>query len=513
MSTSKRHLQEWKRSSQIVALTSSYSENYRISSVFRETISRMIINPFEQLELKFISYHSSVPIDCMGIVKKLEIHNGTLENYPLQLDELVLVDSSFRKLEGFPLQDCPPIRKLRFDRSSSDSIILDVANDIRLPLLQSLKEVSFNYVMIENYSQAFSHLESLSIWNSPSLQDVSCFKTIRRLKFRNCQGIADVACLGNVMELQLSYCQGIQDVSALGKVYHLDLSYCNNIEDVSALGNVHILNLNHCYLVADVSALKNVYELHLECFKGDELLGLENLVKLFLSKSHKVTDLSPLRNVNELHIVNCTQISDFQPLQEYGRLAEMSIGRDDGISCTKFRITSGKPVFERLKKLELHHVRLTERLSTFHLSWNSLANIRELIFRECELTTIPVESFHHLQTLKLYLCEDITHLPELPPSLGTLVIEQCSALIQLHLRSSSTSLVEFPLYLVEILDCPNLKRLEVSRKISRFHLWNCEKLENLVITNQIGFLQLDDCPVLAIPTESRAQLVCCDILE
>jgi hypothetical protein len=111
MSSNIQYLGEWKRSSQLVALTPLYSENYRTSTGFREMISRIIANPLEQLELKFIPFHRA-PIDCTGILKKLEIHNGTLENYPLQLDELVLIESNFRKLESIPLKDCPPIRKL-----------------------------------------------------------------------------------------------------------------------------------------------------------------------------------------------------------------------------------------------------------------------------------------------------------------------------------------------------------------------------------------------------------------
>jgi hypothetical protein len=65
MSTSKQHLREWKRNSQLVALTPLYSENYRTSTLFREIISRIMANPLEQLELKFISYHSRAPIECM----------------------------------------------------------------------------------------------------------------------------------------------------------------------------------------------------------------------------------------------------------------------------------------------------------------------------------------------------------------------------------------------------------------------------------------------------------------
>jgi hypothetical protein len=445
-------------------------------------------------------------------VKKLEIHNGTLENYPLQLEELVLVDSSFRKLEGFPLEDCPPIRKLRIERSSLDAFSLDVGNDIPLPLLQNLSEVSLNCVPIEIIlADSLISIRSPS-QNIDSLLDVSCFGTIRKLQFHNCQGITDVSSLSKVVELKLSYCLGIEDVSSLGKVYDLDLSFCYHIEDVSALRYVHTLNLNYCTSVTDVSALTNVYELHLDCFKGDELIGLENVVKLFLKNCSKVTDLSPLRKVKQLQIVNCSGISHFEPLEEYGQLRDLSIGTDSSASSNsrEFRINSGKSVFKRLKKLELNQVRIEERSS---LSWDDLTNIRELAFRGCDFSTFPVESFNHLQSLQFYRCHYLRILPELSSSLGTLVIEDCVYFDQINVRSSSSAEVEFPLYSLEIVSCPNLSRLEVSRKVSRFHLRNCKNLYNLVITNQIGLLQLNGCPVLRITMESDSQLLPCDILD
>jgi hypothetical protein len=227
MITSKRHLEDWKCNSQLVALTPYYSDKFGKSSVFREAVSQIVINPLEQLELKFTSTKSESPVESLGIVKKLEVHKF-LEGYPVQLDELILVVPN---LQSIHLEDCPPVRKLGI--TWLHLISLDVANDIPTSLLQGLREVSLNFVTIVNYSRGFSHLESLSIWNCPSLRDVSCFGAIRRLSIDNCRGITDVSSLRNVVELRLSCCDGIRDVSALGKVYHLDLSDCDNVADVS----------------------------------------------------------------------------------------------------------------------------------------------------------------------------------------------------------------------------------------------------------------------------------------
>jgi hypothetical protein len=202
----------------------------------------------------------------------------------------------------------------------------------------------------------------------------------------------------------------------------------------------------------------------LEGFQGDQLFGLENVVKLFLKNSPNVTDLSPLRKVQKLQIVNCS--GDFQLLQEYGQLTELSIGRRAG-TTSSFKINPEMmPVFgKQLDKLEVNCVRLEGSLgSALQLAWDDLTSIRELSFRGCTFpfTTLPISALNHLRSLKLFRCETVAHLSEIPSSLGTLVIEECY-LRTLHLRSCSAKspAVEFPLYLVEILGCTVLTQVEV----------------------------------------------------
>jgi hypothetical protein len=379
MNTSKNQLIEWKRRSNLVALTLLYSQKYRNSSDFREVISQVIINPLERLELKYDLDEERISLAGVESVKKLEIRNGTLENYQLNLDELVLFGCTPSKLRVI-LRECRSVCKLEIDRSYEiGPMVLDVTKDIPIHLLQGLREVSLNYLTIENYFQAFSHLESLSLTNYYSpLDDVSCFRNIRRLQFYNCPMLTDVSSLGSVVDLQLKSCDGIRDVSALGKVYRLDLTNSTNIKDVSALENVPILNLSCYFLITDVFSLKNVYELHLEWFKGNNLTGLEDVVKLFLSRCPNLSDLSPLSKVQALHMLKCDQITHFQSLEEYGRITEMSIGK----ARDAFTIDSGKMVFKRLKKLKLCSVDVHERKENSPasvLSWNDLVNIRELV--------------------------------------------------------------------------------------------------------------------------------------
>jgi hypothetical protein len=513
MNTNKEHLKEWKRRSNLIALTQVYSQKYRKISVFREIISQVIINPLEQLELKYDLNRSRISLAGVDRVKKLEIRTGTLEDYQLHLDELILVGCTLNQLK-FILRECRSLPKLDISCSHEfENCSLDVAKDIPIPLLRSLREVSLDQVTVENYSQGFSHLESLSLYNVHSSLEVSCFRNIRRLQFYNCPGITDVSSLGNVAELQLSRCQGVRDVSSLGRVSHLDLSYCFHINDVSALGNVPYLNLDYCHSVTDVSALKNVYELHLEGFKGEKLIGLENVVKLFLNNSRYVTDLSPLRNVQQLRILNCVQLSYFKSLEEYGNITEMSLGQKrNPFNPLLFTVNSGMEVFKKLNKLELYHAGICERTELSEissLSWNDLTNIRELIFHQCDLMIIPPQSLNHLQSLKFCRCCFINHLPVFPSSLGTLIIEQCDV-TEITLSgtcSVSRVVLEFPLYLVEILDCPLLKRIEVSRNISRFHLRKCKKLENLIIQKQVGFLQVEECSKFRTTMGNPSQLV------
>jgi hypothetical protein len=214
-------------------------------------------------------------------------------------------------------------------------------------------------------------------------------------------------------------------------------------------------------------------------------------VNLFLSKCPNVTDLSALRKVQKLQLLNTS--GDFQSLQEYGQLTEFSIGRSAGSSS--FRINPDMTVFgKQLDKLELNYVRLKGSLgSALQLAWDDLTSIRELTFRGCTFpfTTLPVSSLNQLRSLTLFRCETITYLSELPSSLGTLVIEDCN-FVELHLRSSSSTSEEFPLYLVEILGCYSLTSLEISRKISRFCVHNCRNCRIWKLRIKLGFCKQKD---------------------
>jgi hypothetical protein len=180
---------------------------------------------------------------------------------------------------------------------------------VDLSTLTISEEVSFCGMDLQNY-QSLSLLKSITIEDCDSITDVSCFSNVKKLKFSCCPNITDVSSLNNVRELSLCYCECVTDVSSLGRVYNLELSHCYCITDVSALGNVHILNLNESTRVKEVSALKNVYELHLELFNGNNLNGLENVVKLFLDDSYSIAD-----TVKELHIAQCLLITDFHSLK------------------------------------------------------------------------------------------------------------------------------------------------------------------------------------------------------
>jgi hypothetical protein len=80
--------------------------------------------------------------------------------------------------------------------------------------LELIKEVSLTG-LTQNYTCYLKG--SISISNSPSITDVSCFKNAKVLEFYRCPNITDVSSLGHVYKLVLSHCDGITDVSTLGK--------------------------------------------------------------------------------------------------------------------------------------------------------------------------------------------------------------------------------------------------------------------------------------------------------
>jgi hypothetical protein len=427
LNTNQANFGEWKKRSQVVVLRLSYAKKNISSSQFRARILRTIVDPLHQLELcispwKYTDYfHKLETAKGMNELKSLVITDCKVTPLPFKMEEMFLHNCSVADLERFP-----PLKKLSLSYCTTGddyTAVVDAAS------LQGISdEASFNCMDLENY-RVLAHLKSISVGNTDSIFDVSCFRNLQKVHFQSCPNIIDVSGLKNVHDLSLIDCDGVIDVSSLGKVHHLVLSECKNVSDVSALGNVHILNLDWCSQVRDVSMLKNVYELHLCGFEGDDLTGLENLRKLFMTYARNVEDISMLKNLNILDIDHCPGISHFAGLN---KLRTIKIGVSSTLSelAMLFKVHSGFEVFSGLTKLSAVRVFIEEDdqapspfLMKVTLSFKYLRTLRSLTLDNCHFQRLPL-FFLQLKSLHILHCSCLESLPELP-DLEELIIREC----------------------------------------------------------------------------------------
>jgi hypothetical protein len=489
MNTRKQGFGVWKKQSQLIGLKSLHTEKFRRSALFRKRILQLVESPWEQIE-----FHFEYKERQSFTVGKAEIlaRTFTVNNISLCLRNIF-----FNSCTIAALSDCPSIQAVMIDYCRFGENPSHHMKD-----LESLQQSYFSQVELQ-----MDRLEALSISSVNEIVDVSYFKNIQKVRFHFCKLITDVTSLANVFDLNLTFCDGITDVSSLGNVYNLNLSGCHNISDVSALGNVHSLNLQYCPGVRDVSCLKNVYELDLGSFMGTSLVGLENVVKLNINNSVSVSDITMLKNVTVLRMNDCPLITNYSGLV---KVQKLTTGFNVDEQLGTLTITSGMETFSRLEALTLWGHSFEESGSILsdisQLSWNHLTNIRRLKLWETTFTRFP-ETFLCLQLVEIVRCNDFIFLPDLPASVGSLFIEDCPKLTDLHISGANR---KYPIYSVNINECLNLRRLKVSRKISSMVITGCTELLELTILNQIGSLQTKYCSKL-IYYSSYAAVGCCQL--
>jgi hypothetical protein len=472
MNTRKQGLGEWKKQSQLIVLKSLATEKFRRSALFRERILQLVENPLEQIEFHF-EYKEQ---QAFTVGKAVFLARTCAFNEV----SLCLHNVFFNSCTIAALTDYPSIQTVMIDYCRLPGNHREDMGD-----LESLQQSYFSQVEIP-----ITSLNALSISGLNEIVTVGYFKTIQKVRFQFCTVITDVTSLANVFDLSLTFCNGIRDVSCLGNVYNLNLSGCHFISDVSALGNVHSLNLQYCPGVRDVSCLKNVYELDLGSFKGTSLVGLENVVILNINNSLSVSDITMLKNVRVLRMNDCPLITNYSGLV---KVQKLTTGFNVDEQLGTLTVTSGMETFSSLESLTLWGHSFEESGSdNAQLSWSHLISIRRLKLWETTFTRFP-ETFLCLQLVEIVRCNDVFFLPDLPASLGSLLIEDCPKLTELHISGANRT---YPIYNVEIKECLNLRRLKVSRQISSMVITGCTELLELTVLNRIGSLKTKYCSKL-----------------
>jgi hypothetical protein len=396
------------------------------------------------------------------------------------------------------IENCPPARKFAYADNRRDG---PAEISVNLSSLCIIEEAEFSCINLLNYNTLY-HLQSLSIYNTNSITDVSCFKSIKTLKLSACPNITDVSTLGDVHELRLFYCQGITDVSALGRVYRLDLSNSKNVTDITALDKVHTLNLSYCSQITDVYSLKQVFEFHLAYFQGSALSSLRNIEKLSLFHCPNISDITMLTTLLELRVSKCPGIVHFHG---FSNLRILGIGHVNNSQA--FKVESGLEVFSNITQLYLSEMDLSERdnaldipVSTF-LVFHHFKNVKDLTLYHCRLNEIPKKTFSSLRSLLLEDCIFVSLVIPLIPCLRELKIYLCDKVTDLEISSDDdehqNTKKPFSTY-VDIFDCRELKQIAIRRAVSRLDVNCCPELQDLILNHRIGSFKAASCPKLNI---------------
>jgi hypothetical protein len=392
---------------------------------------------------------------------------------------------------------------------------------IDLAPLIHLKELRCSNYQVYNY-HLLSNLQSVSITDSVSLTDVSCFQNVPVLDFSCCPNITDVSSLDEACKLNLYSCRAVKDVSALGNVHWLNLS-STAVEDVSALGNVCTLDLSYCFYVEDISQLTNVYSLKIGYFRGRNLSGLKNIRILNLSYCTTVTDLSPIANtVEELVLYNSTSITDITMLHCVKKLDIslcLGIHKLNGLFAleeltmtsgeTPFTIESGFQDLTKLRKLSVQFIKpaeevlaLVKRNSLDEFIVNSgdyLKNYFPFLLKTKYLTILGstnVRVIPQLPLLRSLVIDECPYFSQLPvlPALGSLVIRSCHGLKKFVIEGREGL---FPIYYMEVDNCINLRVLIPCRRIVRLKIVSCRYLSEVKNMEMVLNASADNqCPIV-----------------
>lgn len=175
-------------------------------------------------------------------------------------------------------------------------------------------------------------LTELSIWNQPSMENISALGELTNLTSLSLYGnkledISPLSSLVNLTSLNLRD-NRITDISPLKKLINLtvlDLGLNYDLRDINALSgltNLTSLSLFYDHNIDDISALSGLTHMaELDLFNTNisdlgALSNMTNLVSLNLGGCGNVSDISALRNLVNLTDLNLnfTNVTDFSPL-------------------------------------------------------------------------------------------------------------------------------------------------------------------------------------------------------
>eukprot|EP01040_Poterioochromonas_malhamensis_P013219 gene13219-14510_t len=333
--TDKRFFEGIKQKTIYYSFNYFYSIKYVMDKAFQTLIQGKVNDTSKQVCLLLDRSAMSSQVLLLS-VHQLILNDGQWEEYlpkpsmnqelpPLFLNLSSIITSSFLDSDDLPLPFLPSLKELTFNSNSSLLHITTIRNLLKLSLYfcPSLLEITIDYPLLELDLQGCRLLRSINpSGNNPILAKTVLIQNCHNLHFNDFQQYSQIQnltiseCrqdfptslkhLKGIHSLSLIECSKLSNISELGNHYQLEISFNRIDQATSPLVGYEILQgISHVILkrvnIVDVHVLREAKSLYLEYCEG-------------------ITDVSPLMNIMDLTVDKCWNISNLHLLTKIPRL-------------------------------------------------------------------------------------------------------------------------------------------------------------------------------------------------
>ncbi|XP_057435894.1 disease resistance-like protein DSC1 isoform X2 [Lotus japonicus] len=353
------------------------------------------------------------------VVRSLRMHSSTMRTRKLKLSSHIFVMMS----------------KLQFLDFYSDHNILD--SDVLLP--KGLKSLPTELRYLRWWHYPLKSLPKKFCVNL--LQNLVNLKQVKLYRCASLKELPDFSKATNLEEVNVMHCYDLTDVHpsifTLDKLEKLELSRCSSLTSLTSNAQLSCLSHVLCnsrsleelpdfskatnLLVLDASYCDRLTNVHPSVFSLDKL---EKLDLSFCSSLTSLTSNAQLSCLSHLNLQSCSKLTEFSVTSE--NMVELKLGGT--------KIKALPPSFGSQRKLEI------------------------LYLEETIIESLPscMVNLTRLRYLDLRFCSMLQTIPEFPPSLETLLIQDCSSLKTASFPSTATKQFQENKKRVEFFNCERL---------------------------------------------------------
>ncbi|KAJ4980838.1 hypothetical protein NE237_031675 [Protea cynaroides] len=458
---------------------------------------------------------------------------------PINLRKLVVLDLSESKIteswKGWKyIKEVKTLKVLNLSNCDMLSRTPDFSENLQLEVL--ILEKCYSLVAID---ESICHLKRLVIlnlnhcWSLMYLPTRICeLSSLKKLDIRDTEIRLlpeKLGCLEALMELYIGSRYKVQLPNSIGNLRNLKTLSAENcniqqgeiFDAIGRLSSLKYLNLSKspfCILLVTVSSFSLLEELNLygctdlhslpklpssvkslnvsNCTELIEMLGflnMRNLVTIsfnYCNRLTKIESLEGLGSLQKLSINHCDSLAKHPKLWELKKMSELCLYK---VGLEEIESLDGLHSLEKLFICECHSLRKVPNLSF-------LINLVLIEIRCCDWLS-EIESLEGLYSLKKLIitqCHLLRKIPNLSDLKNIVFIEIscCDELLKIEGLQGLDSLEE-----LRIKWCYSLTRIQLPKKMLKFHIHDCNKLseiEGLEDLKSLTSFDLSDCELITI---------------